>query len=65
MDLLKSINEAKEYIKNVNNENIDIAIILGSALGDIVDDIQNKKIISYINIPNFSVSTIKEITSNI
>ncbi|NEZ46282.1 purine-nucleoside phosphorylase [Clostridium niameyense] len=65
MDLLKSINEAKEYIKNVNNENIDIAIILGSALGDIVDDIQNKKIISYIDIPKFSVSTIKEITSNI
>jgi purine-nucleoside phosphorylase len=59
MDLLKRISEAREYIINKDNSAIDTAIILGSGLGGIVNDIENKKVIKYSEIPGFPQSTVK------
>lgn len=52
------INEACDYIKSVYNEPIDIAIILGSGLGPLANEIENPVIIDYKDIPHFPVSTI-------
>jgi purine-nucleoside phosphorylase len=59
MDLLERINAAKEFIIKKYTGKIDIAIILGSGLGSIVNDVQNKIIIKYEEIPEFPVSTVK------
>lgn len=58
MNLLEKINEAKEYIVSNYNGKIDIAIILGTGLGSITSDIQNKIVIKYKDIPEFPVSTV-------
>lgn len=58
MDFIKRVNKAKDYILKVFNEKIDIAIILGTGLGDIVNDIEDKKVIKYKDIPEFPVSTV-------
>lgn len=52
------INEAKEYIKNNIEKTPDIAVILGTGLGSLVDEIDNKKIIKYSDIPHFPKSTV-------
>ncbi|WP_416326725.1 purine-nucleoside phosphorylase [[Eubacterium] hominis] len=55
-DLVK---ESAEYIKEFWKEPIDVAIILGSGLGGIVDIMKDKKILSYKEIPNFPQSHVK------
>lgn len=52
------INEAAHYIQNQYSAPIDIAIILGSGLGPLADEVENPTIIDYANIPHFPVSTI-------
>lgn len=55
----KNILEAKNYI----NQNISIkpkiGLILGSGLGALGDEVENKILLNYSDIPNFPVSTIK------
>ncbi|MBC2396555.1 purine-nucleoside phosphorylase [Clostridium tetanomorphum] len=58
MNLIEKVKEAKEYIQSIDSSKFDIAIILGTGLGSIVKDIENKKIIKYKDIPNFPVSTV-------
>jgi purine-nucleoside phosphorylase len=58
MNFLEKINRAKNYILGIYNGKIDIAIILGTGLGNIVNDIENKKVIKYKDIPEFPVSTV-------
>lgn len=58
MDLLTKIASAKEYIKNKYSGQIDIAIILGTGLGSLSRDIENKIVIKYEDIPNFPTSTV-------
>ena len=49
--------ESANYIKEkMNGKQPKIAIILGSGLGVISDDIENKIVINYRDIPNFPVS---------
>lgn len=51
--------ESANYIKGkMGDKNPKVAIILGSGLGVLSDEIQNKIIINYKNIPNFPVSTV-------
>ncbi len=51
--------EAVEYIKErIGNKNPETAIVLGSGLGVLKDDIQNKVVIEYKDIPNFPISTV-------
>lgn len=59
MELLDEIKQSKEYILSIDNKKVDIAIILGTGLGNIVNDIENKVVIKYKDIPNFPVSTVK------
>ena len=48
------------YIKDkMNGRNPKIAIVLGSGLGVLSEDIENKIVISYKDIPNFPVSTVE------
>lgn len=53
-----TINQAYEYIYAKYNKPIDIAIILGSGLGPLADEIENPIIIDYKDIPGFPISTI-------
>ena len=49
-----------EYIKKkIGDKNPKIAIILGSGLGSLGDEFENKIVIKYEDIPNFPVSTVE------
>lgn len=50
--------ETVEFIKKHVNDVPKIAIILGSGLGSLSDDIEEKVVLEYKNIPNFPVSTV-------
>ncbi|MFA6940311.1 MAG: purine-nucleoside phosphorylase [Clostridiaceae bacterium] len=58
MNLLDRIEKAKKYINGIYDENIDLAIILGTGLGDLAETIENQIKISYKDIPEFPVSTV-------
>ena len=51
--MYKQINEAYKYIFEQYSHPIDIAIILGSGLGPLADEIENPVIIDYQDIPSF------------
>jgi purine-nucleoside phosphorylase len=61
MDYKRKIELSTEYIlKELKGiENIEVALILGSGLGVLADEISNPIIISYDNIPYFPVSTVE------
>ncbi len=50
--------ESEKFIRSKIKEIPKIAIILGSGLGSLADDIDNKISINYKDIPNFPVSTV-------
>lgn len=58
-DLLSRINEAKDYIIKKVGKTPEIALILGSGLGDMAEEAENKSFIDYKDIPNFPVSTVQ------
>ena len=59
MDIyMDKMNETVNFIKEKVNNIPKIAIILGSGLGSLSDDILNKTILSYKDIPNFPISTV-------
>lgn len=52
--------EATEFIKQkIENRRPETAIVLGSGLGVLKDDIENKIIIEYKDIPGFPISTVE------
>ena len=52
--------EAVQYIKEkIGDKKPDTAIVLGSGLGVLKDDIQNKVVIEYKDIPVFPISTVE------
>ncbi len=53
------IMESVEYIQGKIRRKPKIAIILGSGLGDLVNNVKDIEDISYKDIPNFPVSTVK------
>lgn len=55
---MEKFNETVNYIKEKVENIPKIAIILGSGLGSLSDDIENKIVIPYSEIPNFPVSTV-------
>lgn len=58
-DLLSKINQATEYIKQkIKNLNPQIAVVLGSGLGDIAEEVKNKIVLPYSEIPNMPKSTV-------
>jgi len=56
---LESIKETASFIKNKVGEVPQIAVILGTGLGDLVNHIEIKTELDYHTIPNFPVSTVE------
>lgn len=52
------INDSKNYISERINEKPQIGMILGSGLGALADEIEDKVVIPYKGIPHFPVSTV-------
>ncbi|EYE87450.1 purine nucleoside phosphorylase [Fervidicella metallireducens AeB] len=50
--------DALEYIKSKINDIPEVGLILGSGLGSIADEVEEKVVIKYSDIPNFPVSTV-------
>lgn len=53
------IKEAANYISMIIKEKPDVAVILGSGLGDLADKVENKIIIKFEEVPGMPVSTVK------
>jgi purine-nucleoside phosphorylase len=59
LNYLQQINEAASYIQyKLAGRKPEIALILGSGLGDLADQITNPVKISYRDVPHFPVSTV-------
>src|SRR6056297_3076152 len=66
LNYLKKIKKASDYLLQKGiPENIDLAIILGSGLGEIADEYENKQKISYKKIPFFEQPTVKKHEGNL
>lgn len=57
--MLEAINETTSFIKEQITIQPETAIILGTGLGKIADQVEAEKVIPYEDIPNFPVSTVK------
>jgi len=57
--MLERIQETAAYLKGQMHTQPETAIILGSGLGRLVDEITDKYEISYTDIPNFPISTVE------
>ncbi len=65
-NLLVKINKAANYLKAVTSDfQPEIGIILGSGLGSLADDIDQKFVIPYSEIPYFPVSTVEGHSGNL
>lgn len=56
--MLAKIKETTEFIKNIIKEVPDFAIVLGSGLGALKDEVEAISIIKYEDIPNFPQTTV-------
>jgi len=59
MKIEQEIQEASEYILGRTKYKPEVAIILGSGLGGLADEIEDAEIYDYREIPNFPESTVK------
>lgn len=58
MNYLSMISEARDYIKSRMDFIPDAAVILGTGLGTLADQIEDPIVIKYSDIPHFPVSTV-------
>lgn len=59
-NLYEKVMESRDFIlSKIGNKKIDVAIILGSGLGSVVDRLEDKIVIPFSNIPNFIQSKVK------
>ena len=56
--IMKEFLETVDFIKSKVKDIPKIAIVLGSGLGSLAEEIENKTIIPYKDIPNFPISTV-------
>jgi len=59
LNMLEIIKQTADYLKNKIGDIPNTAIILGTGLGDLANEIADKKEIPYTEIPNFPVSTVE------
>ena len=59
MNLIQRINEARDYLLSKIDITPEVGLILGSGLGTLGEEVENKTIIDYKDIPNFPVSTVE------
>ncbi|MBQ0070589.1 MAG: purine-nucleoside phosphorylase [Spirochaetales bacterium] len=58
-EMMKNLYESAEYIKGIiGEEKVEIALVLGSGLGALGDNIEEAVYIDYHDIPHFPVSTV-------
>jgi len=57
LNFLEKVNLSASYISDIVRDDIDIALVLGSGLGELANDIENPIIIDYKDIPYFPHST--------
>ncbi|HEX5171110.1 MAG TPA: purine-nucleoside phosphorylase [Cyclobacteriaceae bacterium] len=58
--MLKKINDAADFLRAAGIQHVDVAIILGTGLGELlVGEIKNPLIIEYKDIPHFPLSTVE------
>lgn len=57
--MLEKIKESEDFLRKIMPNQPKIAIILGSGLGGVVKELEVLKEISYSEIPNFPISTVK------
>lgn len=65
MSYLKEVLQAVDYIKKKIDTPPKIGIVLGSGLGELVNEVQDSVIIPYSEIPGFPVSTVKGHAGNL
>ena len=59
MDLMDKLAQSADYIVGrIGEEKVDIAIVLGSGLGDLADSLEDGVVVDYHDIPHFPVSTV-------
>ncbi|MCH5597448.1 nucleoside phosphorylase-I family protein [Niabella ginsengisoli] len=58
-DIVEKVNETAAFLKKQYAEEPQVAIILGSGLGNFVQKINVEKEVAYSDIPHFPVSTVK------
>ena len=63
--MIEQINQTAEYLRSRVADMPRIAIILGTGLGGLRNNIQNQVIIPYSEIPNFPVSTVEGHSGNL
>jgi purine-nucleoside phosphorylase len=57
--MIKFINETVDYLKDKGFENPEVGIILGTGLGQLINDVEIIKEVSYNHIPNFPTATVE------
>ena len=57
--MVKYINETTEYLKEKGFDNPEIGIILGTGLGQLIDEIEILNEVNYNHIPNFPTATVE------
>jgi purine-nucleoside phosphorylase len=57
--MIKIIEETVRYLQNKGFENPEVGIILGTGLGQLIDEINILKEVSYNHIPNFPSATVE------
>lgn len=58
MELMQKVREAADFIREITDFQPEVALILGSGLGTLADEIEDPKVIEYTTIPHFPVSTV-------
>lgn len=56
--MLEKIKETAQFIKNIIQDNPDFAIVLGSGLGKLQDEVEPIHVLEYHDIPNFPQTTV-------
>ncbi len=57
---MENLKESSAYIRSkLDGRKVELAIVLGSGLGDLGDEVKNPVIIDYKDIPHFPVSTVQ------
>ena len=64
-DLKAKITQSVEFINQKSKIKPKIAIILGTGLGRLAEDIEEKEVIPYSEIPNFPISTVQSHSGNL
>jgi len=56
---MREFNEAVSYLKNIYHDTPRVGIVLGSGLGNFIDQVEVEEEINYADIPHFPVSTVE------